>query len=504
MKSESDIVSIQTRLRVGADMDGILSAYAERYGRNMGRLNRILDAGVQIKDAKRAFVSEGLTARQFNAMAIDLQGKRASRATSHEREIADKERKVTAIERRIKSGEYAPSVAHQKRRRLARLRAEVPRLKIAKPSMTFGGRKLWHAQNDLDANGYADHEEWLADWRSARSSEFFLVGSKDERRGNQSCQYDPIRHELVVRLPGGRVVLNNVRFLHGQEVVEHAVLTGQAISYRFVRKKKGWYVHASTRRPVVERVTDIANGVIGVDVGPGCAVVVETDEKGNPVWRKTFPLALYKKGTGQVTAILRDVAKEIGDRAVLTGKPVVVEELDFERKKAELRERGNGYARMLSAFAYAAMLEAVRSRCARHGVQVIIVNPAYTSVIGVVKYAAMYGLSADEAAALVLARRGMNLKESLPTGDALERPEDRSRHAWARWRRLGKAQRSCGRHAFVAATRGSGGRRGYPASPARGSPASRRTASPRAFARPPGGSPGANRVGEPFAPRGMI
>ena len=34
---------------------------------------------------------------------------------------------------------------------------------------------------------YASHEEWLADWRGARSGEFFVLGSRDETGGCQLC-----------------------------------------------------------------------------------------------------------------------------------------------------------------------------------------------------------------------------------------------------------------------------------------------------------------------------
>lgn len=467
-------VTVQARLRLGPVIKPAFDVFGERYGRDLRRVNRLFDLGVELKDAKKAFIKEGLTARQFNALAIDLKGKRASRAASHAREIADKERRIKAIEKKLKDEEYAPFVAHQKRRRVAGLKTAVACLKKGRPRMTFGSRKLWNAQHALEANGYASHEEWLSDWRASRSSEFFLVGSKDETRGNQSCQYDPFLKELTVRLPdvlGGRLILKDVVFPYGQEIVEHAVLVGQAISYRFVRKEKGWYVYASTQRPAVELVTDIVRGTIGVDVGPGRIAAVETDAQGNPIWRKTFPFSLHKKTNAQVRALLEGIAVEICDRARETGKPVVIEDLDFSAKKAELRERGNGYARMLSGFAYERMALAIRSRCARSGVQVYTVNPAFTSVIGIVKFAAMYGFSGDEAAALAIARRAQNLKESVPARTALRRPEDRRRHVWSLWNRIGKALRPLGRHAFIAATRGSGGRRGYPAFPARAAPA---------------------------------
>ncbi|MEG4354437.1 MULTISPECIES: hypothetical protein [unclassified Microcoleus] len=48
------------------------------------------------------------------------------------------------------------------------------------------------------------------------------------------------------------------------------------------------------------------------------------------------------------------------------------------------------------------------------GIELIAVNPAYSSIIGLMKYLRMYGLASDEAAALVIARRAMKLSEKVP------------------------------------------------------------------------------------------
>jgi hypothetical protein len=48
---------------------------------------------------------------------------------------------------------------------------------------------------------------------------------------------------------------------------------------------------------------------------------------------------------------------------------------------------------MLSSFAYKQMLQCLKSAAFRAGVQVISVNPAYSSTIGTVNYATRYGIS---------------------------------------------------------------------------------------------------------------
>ena len=64
------------------------------------------------------------------------------------------------------------------------------------------------------------------------------------------------------------------------------------------------------------------------------------------------------------------------------------------------------------------------SRGYREGVEVFQVNPAYSSVIGRVKFMERYGLSVHQAAALALARRLLGCREGIP------RPADCSAGQW--------------------------------------------------------------------------
>jgi hypothetical protein len=266
------MTTVQTRLRLDPATGELLGLYAERFGRDLRRLNALLSGGVSLPKAKRQFIEEGLTARQFNGIASVLRGMRASRKSSWEREIRMKTRRARALEKRLRlppsRGGFAPAHAHQKKRVLIRLRDFLKRARGRKPSLTFGGRKLWKARHHLEENGFASLAQWRKAWRKARSGEFFLVGSKDESFGNQSCQWDPRDHGLKVRLPdllGGSVEIPGVSFPYQEALLERAVLSGIAISYRFVRKPKGWYLSASTQAAMGEICTNRSWGGLGID-----------------------------------------------------------------------------------------------------------------------------------------------------------------------------------------------------------------------------------------------
>jgi len=65
----------------------------------------------------------------------------------------------------------------------------------------------------------------------------------------------------------------------------------------------------------------------------------------------------------------------------------------------------------LQKWMYKGLLQKIEIVARRSGIQVIKVNPAYTSVIGKLKYAPMYNIDKDTVGAYVRARRGLNSKK---------------------------------------------------------------------------------------------
>ena len=113
--------------------------------------------------------------------------------------------------------------------------------------MCFGSKKLWRSQHHLEANGYESHAEWLADWREARSNEFFVLGSRDETAGCQLCVAtvaDDGSLTLRLRMPdclaqeyGKYLVIENVRFAYGHEQVLAALQSN--VDYKDCRRQQG-------------------------------------------------------------------------------------------------------------------------------------------------------------------------------------------------------------------------------------------------------------------------
>ena len=449
----------QTRVREysGVDRgagDAALAAYGDLYGRVQRKLFAEVAAGRSAASLKSEYLKRyGILARMFNGVRVSLDGKVASVRERQKLQMDGSGRRIARAERQIADAAELErwDQVHQKRRRLVDLRHRLAELEVdvaeERVRLCFGSKKLWRKQHHLEANGYTSHEEWLGDWREARRDEFFVLGSRDETAGCQLCVAtvaDDGTLTLRLRLPdcladqyGKYLTIEGVRFNHGHEQVlaalgsnadyarhrreqgeqaARATTLGQAISYRFKRDKKGWRVFATTAMMDVPVLTDRRHGAIGVDLNADHLAVAETDASGNYVDAFSVPLVTYGKSLRQAEAIIGDAVASVVAYAREAGKPIVIEKLDFRQKKAVLEGEDRRYSRMLSSFSYGKVKAYFISRGYRQGVEVQQVNPAFTSVIGRVKFMERYGLSVHQAAALVLARRLLGCSEASPAG----------------------------------------------------------------------------------------
>lgn len=468
-QTTSKTFTYQTRCLLERSDQTILTSYAELMGQVERTLFADIASGKNGRSLKSSYLQRfAITARQFNACYVQIEGKIASIKERRKQQIIESKSRIADLQQKIKTLEKRkarPLVIHQKKRRLSHLEHRFERLLLDHKEDTvrlcFGSRKVFRAQFALSKNDYTSHKEWLTKWRKTRNSSFFLLGSKDETSGNQSCcatlQEDGAL-ALRLRLPhalaskyGKYLVIPNVRFKYGHDNIVTALQQGQAISYRFQEDEKGWRILASVSHVEPQWVTHKDSGAIGVDINTDHLAVTEVDRFGNTVAHTTIPLVCYGKSKNQAKALIGDAVTQLVAMAVQTQKPLAIEKLDFQKKKAELKESSSAkQSRMLSSFAYNTVITTIKSRAFRSGVHVGEVNPAFTSVIGRVKFAKRYGLSIHESAAMCIARRYIGVSERLPRlvdkipdgkGDhvAFSLPaRNRDQHVWSLWRKVQK------------------------------------------------------------------
>ena len=281
----------------------------------------------------------------------------------------------------------------------------------------------------------------------------FVVGSKDESFGNQVCQWDG--NVLKFRVPAclesrfGKYV--QTRIGNFERKINRLPSYG-AKTWHFYRKDGKWNVAVQFTPAPVERVSKhSAYGCIGIDMNPGSIGWAYVDRDGNLRAAGQIPLQM-RLPSGKQDAQIVDACLQLAALANAFACPVVCEELDFSAKKEQLSERGRKYARMLSGWAYSRFYELLESILSNRGIYLMKVNPAYTSVIGLVKFARQYGLASDEAAAMAVARRGMRLTENIPGSITAYLSVKDGKHVWSYWYQLNHLIKKSGikRHSFYA------------------------------------------------------
>ncbi|MEZ2238351.1 hypothetical protein [Microcoleus sp.] len=273
----------------------------------------------------------------------------------------------------------------------------------------------------------------------------FIVGSKDESYGNQVCQWD--RDNLRFRVPFcleskfGKYVESKIGDFPRN--INRLPSTG-AKTWHFYYKDDKWCVAVSFTPDNVEPVSrSVDYGCIGIDMNPCSIGWAYIDAEGNLKSHGTIP---FQTGlpNGKQQATIVKICLELAALATKYQCPIVGEDLDFTIKKEQLRERGKKYARMLSGWAYSEFFKLLNSILSNRGIELLTVNPAYSSMIGLVKYLRMYGLASDEAAALVIGRRGMRLSEKIPGSLTAFVEVNSTKHVWSLWNQLNEKIKQSG------------------------------------------------------------
>ena len=376
---KNPIHTFQTRLVIDEQTNSVL----EKTAKLLSKVERCLFAdimsGKKISDLKSAYLNRfQITARQFNACRVNVEGLIDSRKKLQAQYIDELKQKIKSLEKGVKT--KCAQKRFLKKRRLNKLKERLKRLETDKENGTvhicFGTKKLFRAQFHLEESNFQSIEEWKESWEEARSKAFFCLGSKDETSGNQTCRatiQDDGNITLRIRLPnilvstyGPYITITDLHFKYGHNEIitslrdcqyrnelqklkkplykEH----GQAISYRFLKDAKGWRLFVSTALFEPEWKTSSRSGLIGLDINTDHLAIVETDRYGNPISKRSIPLHLYGKDKKQSLAEIGPACAEAINIAKEEKKDLIIEELDFKRKKAELKE-GSKYRRMLRA-----------------------------------------------------------------------------------------------------------------------------------------------------------
>ena len=297
-----------------------------------------------------------------------------------------------------------------------RILFQIEQLKIPK-RIVFGGK--------YSLKKYT-HDEL----RSKKYREFTISGRSDAKYGNFVFKMTPVGDTFDIRvtlLDKKEYLFSKVKFPYlGNELRDILTLNTPAqemipICIGIVRKvdargKTYYQFKVSFDLSVTKRVnTDSSNGIIGADFNVGHIDWTETDRNGNLI---DYGKIEYKvDGTSHENKVsLRKAVNELGELIKEKKKPLSVEKLDTANSKKQSTYRDKKTNQIIHSLPFSLFLQMVEYAGLKYGFEVRKVNPAYTSIIGKLKYSDEKKLNTHTSASFCIARRGMfyHLKEPLP------------------------------------------------------------------------------------------
>lgn len=346
----------------------------------------------------------------------------------------------------------------QKLRRVQHLRGELAVVERERAAgvvhVVEGGKQLASTRHHLVKAGLTE-AQWRQKWDAARWR-ITANGSPDEPFGNLTITVTPAG-QVSIRLPKplehlanatrARYVLSGAaQFSHRGAQWAERITGGNSISYTLTRRpgRGGVYLSGAWAVPALPYWAgrdgsgpgdDVhaAGPVVGVDLNDGHLAVRRLDSHGNPAG---VPARIDIDLTGSSSRRDAQVRHGITQLLHYTRRhgiaTIAVEDLNFADARANGREtmgrgrRGKRFRRTVSGIPTAVFRTRLAAMAAHAGIELLAVNPAYSSIWGGQHWQHPYpNVTRHQAAATVIGRRAQGHSARRRKGVTPPRPEDR-------------------------------------------------------------------------------
>jgi IS605 OrfB family transposase len=293
--------------------------------------------------------------------------------------------------------------------------------------VVFGGKRLFEKLCKNHLTGKV-REGLKKQWKELRQGTLISIGSKADK-GNRLTRFENLNGQLHLRITTG-----NREFIYAKVLREPSNSKDKWINF-MAMLLESWqnqnyfaytvelklregevYGSVSFELPTPKVKYTKENGVIAIDTNasPIHLAIAEVSKTGELLSYQTISLhhllGLSQSGKDHQEWIL---AHKIVDLVIQKGKAIAIENL----KKLKRGMCGDGKAKLrkiLHNWNAKKFLQKLKRVAMLKGVEVVEVNPAYTSVIGMLKYAPQLNIDKDIAGAYVIGRRALGFKEDTP------------------------------------------------------------------------------------------
>jgi len=297
----------------------------------------------------------------------------------------------------------------------------------------FGGRLLFEKLSKKHLTGKR-REKIKEKWKEKRQKVLYTVGGR-YKKGNANLRLVKNNDDWYLRINVGKKewiyakIIRKVKrekdkwidFIWNLEIAENSEgsYAERYFPYtvRVFSKNGKLYAHISYEEKVPEKLKITKeNGIIGIDVNasPFHLALATSSKDGNLLSYKKISLhELINANKNKRKYLEWLIAHKVINYALENNKAIAIEKLEGLKNE----KRGSGKAKLrkrLQQFCYRNILEKIKTLAEREGIEIIEVNPFYTSVIGKLKYSPIYNIDKDTAAAFVIARRALGFREEIP------------------------------------------------------------------------------------------
>ena len=447
-----NVFTVTTELKLNKEYNQFVGNYISDYIELFNKLQRLTFHRVKNYHIKNGKITQkdkniihaqlkeefNLTSRAVDAILSNMLGRYESLKELKEFERKSLERKISALEKeltklkdertlqRVNLNNNSKDFNYTKYKNLKvkiywkqnRLNNKRQKLKNLEKEIETGKYKLCFGTKDLLQKDYREFVK-------KRDNELYFLGRAGDNACNTNFQveYSSKTNQFYFRIRK-EIDLENDKFVYGQFNFNNKEYTNllknllrtkdSALTYRIKIKNNRVFLQIiyNFEHNKDLCVTRNSYGVIGVDFNKGFISVSETDKYGNLI--NTFNIDYQYSKANQTINDFQYIATRLKDYYLNTGKDLVIEKLNFTKKKDNLiNKKGKKYNEMLSSFAYSKFDSIITSKCVKNRIFLHKVNPAWTSWIAKQKYCPKMKLNIHSGASYVIARRGMFLKDKI-------------------------------------------------------------------------------------------
>lgn len=392
----------------------------------------------KVELAKNIATTYNLTSRTAESIVYNMTGRFNAIKELKEYEQKQLEGKIESLEKKIDKTEKARQKLNSNMSLNLATKKEQEKYKKLKISLYWNRnrlnklkQKIRKLEKEIETKRYkicfgtkkllqTDYNKFV----EQRDNELFYVGRIHDTTCNNNFRmrynrkdnqfYLQIRKEINTnqdRWIRGKVYFNQSQTKKTKELLR---TKGSPLTYRIKVKNGKYYLQIifQYKHNKSMCITRSSNGVIGVDFNKGFIAVSETDRYGNLI--NTFNIKYRFKSGNKTESDFQYIAKRLSEYCLEDGKDLVIENLNFNKARANIVKNGfKKYNGMLSSLAYAKFSKIIESKCAKKRIFLSKVNPTWTSRIAKEKYCETKKLNIHNGASYVIARRGQGLKDKV-------------------------------------------------------------------------------------------